>query len=341
MKTRGWILLVLTVLISSTFAQPRDLKTPMETYFNKLERAGKFSGAVLIAKGNTVILRAGYGLANRESRVSFTPETPHHVASISKMMTAFAALKLRDQKRLKLEDRICVYVTDCPPQWREITIKHLIRHTSGIPDYEEKLGLYSQQYLEFMTQQGATERLIGQARTQALEFKPGSEFRYSNTAYIVLANIVEVVTGVPFNDAVRELVLESAGLMHSSFAAPKNVSIGYTKNWERIPTLILEPPAGDAALVSTLDDLFKWSLAMDDPKLLEVFTPGLGGYGYGWFMDSRMKRNRYVHTGELPGYRTVFVKFPKDRVTIILFANQDQAPTELMTREITKLVFGQ
>jgi CubicO group peptidase (beta-lactamase class C family) len=130
-------------------------------------------------------------------------------------------------------------------------------------------------------------------------------------------------------------------LTHSGFAAPKNVSVGYTKNWERIPALSLEPPAGDAALVSTLDDLFKWSLAMDDPNRLEVFTPGLGGYGYGWFVDSRFKRKRYIHTGELPGYRTVFVKFPEDRVTIILFANQDQAPTELMTREITKMVFGQ
>ena len=341
MRAQVWGLLVLTVLISSTLAQPGDLKTRMDTYFSKLERAGKFSGAVLVAKGNNVILRAGYGLANRESRVPFTPETPHHVASISKMMTAFAALKLRDQKRLKLEDHICVHIPDCPSQWREITIKHLIRHTSGIPDYEEKLGLYSDKYLEFMTQQGATERLIEQARTQALEFKPGSEFHYSNPAYIVLASIIELVTGEPFNDAVRKLVLEPAGLTHSGFAAPENVSVGYTKNWERIPTLSLEPPAGDAALVSTLDDLFKWSLAMDDPKMLEVFAPGLAGYGYGWFVDSRMKRKRYVHTGELPGYRTVFVKFPKDRVTIIIFANQDQTPTELMTREITKLVFGQ
>jgi CubicO group peptidase (beta-lactamase class C family) len=311
----------------------------MDTYLTKLEKVGKFSGAVLVAKGNNVILRAGYGLANREAQVSFTPETAHHVASISKMMTAFAALKLRDQKRLRLEDRICLYVPECPSQWRDITIKHLIRHTSGIPDYEEKLGLYSDKYLKFMTQPGATERLLEQARTQALEFKPGSTFRYSNTAYIVLARIIEFVAGVPFNDAVRELVLEPAGLTHSSFAAPQTVSVGYTKNWQHIPALSLEPPAGDAALISTLEDLFKWSLVMDDPNRLEVFTPGLGGYGYGWFVDSRFKRKRYVHTGELPGYRTVFVKFPKERVTIIIFANQDQAPTELMTREITKMVF--
>jgi CubicO group peptidase (beta-lactamase class C family) len=342
MTARVWgLLMILALAVSSTSAQPRDLKTRMDTYLSKLERAGKFSGAVLVAKGHNVILRAGYGLANRETRVPFTPETPHHVASISKMMTAFTVLKLRDQKRLQLEDRICVYVPDCPAQWHDITIKHLIRHTSGIPDYEEKLGLYSEAYLEFMTQQGATEQLIQQARTQALEFKPGSKFHYSNPAYIVLSSIVELVTGVPFNDAVRELMLEPAGLTHSGFAAPKNVSVGYTKNWQRIPALSLEPPAGDAALVSTLDDLFKWSLAMDDPNRLEVFTPGLAGYGYGWFVDSRMKRKRYVHTGELPGYRTVFVKFPKERVTILIFANQDQAPTELMTREFTKMIFGQ
>jgi CubicO group peptidase (beta-lactamase class C family) len=342
MNARVWgLLMILALAVSSSSAQPRDLKTRMDTYLTKLEKAGKFSGAVLVAKGNNIVLRAGYGLANRETRVPFTPETAHHVASISKMMTAFVALRLRDQKRLKLEDRICVHIPDCPAQWRDITIKHLIRHTSGIPDYEEKLGLYSQAYLEFMTQPGATERLLEQARTQPLEFKPGSTFRYSNTAYIVLARLIELVSNVPFNDTVRMLVFEEEGLVHSNFDAPANVSVGYTKLWQRIPALILEPPAGDAALVSTLDDLFKWSLALDGPGRREVFTPGLGGYGYGWFVDSRFKRKRYVHTGELPGYRTVFVKFPEDRVTIIIFANQDRAPTELMTREITKMVFGQ
>jgi D-alanyl-D-alanine carboxypeptidase len=316
----------------------------MDAYLTKLERAGTFSGAALVAVGNRVILRAGYGLADREARVPFTPETPHHVASISKMMTAFAVLKLRDQGKLRLEDKICSHLPDCPARWREITIKHLIRHTSGIPDYEEQLGLYSDKYLEFMTQPGATERLFEQAKAQGLEFRPGSKFQYSNPAYIVLARLVELVSETPFNEAVRELVLEPAGLTHSSFDAPEGVSVGYTKaadkTWERIPDLSLEPPAGDAALVSTLDDLLRWSLAMDDPKRLEVFKPGLAGYGYGWFVDSRLKRTRYVHTGELPGYRTVFVKFPKSRVTIILFANQDEAPTESMTRELTKMVLG-
>jgi CubicO group peptidase (beta-lactamase class C family) len=321
-------------------AQPRDLKNRMDTYLTKLERAGTFSGAVLVAIGDRVVWQSGYGLADRQTRIPFTSQTAHHVASISKMITAATVLKLRDQQKLNLEDRICTHLETCPQAWRAITIKHLMRHTSGIRDYEEPLGLYSQAYLNFMTQPGATQRILEQARTQTLGFVPGTQFAYSNTGYVVLSSLIEQVAERPFNDAVRALVLEPAGLTHSSLeaTAANPVSVGYTNAWKRIPSLSLEPPAGDAALISTLEDLFKWSLALDGPGRSEVFTPGLGGYGYGWFIDSRFGRKRYVHTGELPGYRTVFVKFPKEHLTMILFANQDQAPMETITRDLTRMI---
>jgi CubicO group peptidase (beta-lactamase class C family) len=307
----------------------------------------------LIAVGDRVLLRRGYGLADRESRAPFTPETRHQVASISKMFTAMATLKLRDQGKLRLEDSICVHLENCPSAWQSITIQNLMRHTSGIPDYETPLGLYTPKYLAFMTQPDATERILKQARAQPLEFKPGSRFRYSNTAYIVLSSIVERASGLPFNDAIRTLVLEPAGLRDSAMLEPdaSGVSSGYTRGWTLVPRLALTPPAGDAALVSTLDDLYRWSRIMDGGGFVnaretaEVFRPGLvggqhGGYGYGWFVDSRFGRTRYIHTGELPGYRTVYAKFPKDRVTIILFSNQDRAPMDAMTHDISSMILG-
>jgi CubicO group peptidase (beta-lactamase class C family) len=345
----GRLFVLLLVILSGglvALAQPRT--AGIDAYLSRLEKYGQWSGAVLIAVGDRIVLRRGYGLADRESRTPFTPQTRHQVASVSKMFTAMATLKLRDAGKLRLEDSICVYLEHCPSAWQTITVQHLMRHTSGIPDYETPLGLYTPKYLAFMTRPDATKRILENARTQALEFTPGSRFQYSNTGYIVLSSIIERVSGLPFNTAIRALVLEPAGLQQSGMLEPDSsgVSSGYTRGWSRVPRLALMPPAGDAALVSTLDDLYRWSRIMDGSAFVgaresaEVFTPSLGGYGYGWFVDSRFQRTRYIHTGELPGYRTVFVKYPKDRVTIIVFSNQDRAPMDVMTREISSMIFN-
>jgi D-alanyl-D-alanine carboxypeptidase len=336
-KSMKVVLTCALILLSlSSLASPNNPNFEIDAMLSSLTRVKKFSGAVLVARAGKILLRKGYGFANLERRIPFTPETPHHVASISKMFTAMAVLKLRDQNSLELEASICAYLEQCPQIWDGITAQNLLRHTSGIPDYEEKLGLYSRAYLEFMTQGDATEKILLQARTQQLEFKPGTRFRYSNTGYVLLSSIVEKVSGKPFNQAVKDLVLEPAGLKNTAMfeTGVTGISSGYTKNWKPIPKLALTPPAGDAALVSTLDDLYRWSVLMDARANLEVFKAGLGGYGYGWFVDTRFGRKRYIHTGELPGYRTVFIKYPSEKLTVILFSNQDQSPMEIISRAI-------
>jgi CubicO group peptidase (beta-lactamase class C family) len=342
----GWL-----VLASMAFAQTQGVAERMDAYLRQLERAGQFSGAVLVARNGQVLLRQGYGFADPERHLPFTPDTPHRVASISKMITAMAVLQLRDAGKLRLTDSICTHLNDCPKAWQPVTVKHLLRHTSGIADYEEALGLYSQAYLDFMTQPGATARIVREAKNKKLGFVPGSQFRYCNTSYILLGLIIERVSGRAFNDVIRGVVLEPAGMKHSGMIArpeqPANLSVGTSSKGAvraRIPDLMLEPPAADAALVSTLDDLYRWSQAMDGSALVstqlarEVFSKGLGGYGFGWFVDRRFNRTRYVHTGELPGYRTVFIKFPRDRVTIVVFANDDQSPSETISKELSRLV---
>ncbi|MDQ3087336.1 MAG: beta-lactamase family protein [Acidobacteriota bacterium] len=140
---------------------------------------GAFSGAVLAAKEGKIIIRKGYGLANVEKQIPYTPETQHIIASISKMFTAFAALKLRGQGKLKLEDSICKYFDDCPQMWQAVTIQQLMRHTSGSPDYEEKLELGSETYLEFMADGNSSAKIFSEAKKLPLEFKSGEKFKYS------------------------------------------------------------------------------------------------------------------------------------------------------------------
>ena len=353
---------------SPVLAQTPDVATQADRYLTTRMEMGNFSGAVLIAKDGKVLFRKGYGYADLDKRVSYTADTQHDVASISKMFTAMAAVKLRDQGKLKLSDSICGYLDNCPETWKPITIDQLIHHTSGIPDYEEPLELGSPAYMEFMSKPGSSARIIAEARTKPLNFKPGEKFQYSNTAYIALSYIVQRASGKPFAEYVTQALLKPAGMTHtgvigSSPARPKNLAFGYTYGnlgWEkmlagvsftdghmqRVADLPLTPPHGDGFLYSTLDDLYRWSQVMDGGSIVtasdiaEVFKPGLGDYGFGWFITRAFNRTRYNHTGALPGYVSNFIKFPEDKITIIILANIDRGRMSSISRDLSSIALG-
>ena len=357
------------LIFSAQFAsgQTRDVAQTIDQYLSIRTDLGRFSGAVLVAKDGKIVLRKGYGFADVETRTPYTSETLQDVASVTKMFTAMAALKLRDQGKLRLEDSICNYLDDCPEIWKAITIQHLMRHTSGIPDYEDKLELGSGKYLAFMSRSDATAKIFADAKRLPLDFKPGEKFSYSNTGYIVLGYVIQKASGQPFAEFVKKAVLQPAGMKHSgmfdSSRLPKNLASGYTHGdlgWERIlggvsltsghlkklPQLPLTPPAGDGGLYSTIDDLYLWSQLMDGSRLVpskearEVFTPGLHGYGYGWFIDRAFDREHLWHSGVLPGYLSDIIKFPNDKITIILVSNLDRSRVSRIRRDISAMLFG-
>ena len=298
----------------------------------------------------------------------YTPETRHAVASITKMFTSMAALKLRDAGKLNLHDSICAHLAACPETWKPVTVRELMRHTSGIPDYEDPLVLGSERYVAVMKEEGTSRRLVDEAKKKPLDFPPGTKFQYSNTGYLVLAAIVEAAAGRPFNDFVRDTLLKPAGMkragMFDGKTAPGGLATGYTHpdlGWEKFlagapltdghlvsrPRLPLTPPAGDAGLFATVDDLLAWSRVMDGSALVpkseaaEVFTPGLEDYGYGWFSGEGFRRRRFRHNGGLPGYTSDFVKFPDEGITIVVFCNLDRARLSAIVRDVTAIVLGE
>lgn len=353
-------------------ARPEDIAGSLDRYLSARTDLGRFSGAVLVAKGGRVLFRRGYGFADAARRTPYTPETRHAVASITKMFTAMAALKLRDAGALKLDDSICAHLPECPDAWKPVTVKELMRHTSGIPDYEEPLALGSGKYLAVMTQKGTSRRLVDEAKAKPLGFPPGSKFNYSNTGYLVLAQIVENAAKRPFNDYVTETLLKPVGMARAGFfdgtTVPDGLATGYTHpelGWAKllagtplsdghlvpVPRLPLTPPAGDAGLYATVDDLLAWSRVMNgsvmDASALvpkaetdEIFTPGLENYGYGWFSGTGFGRRRFRHNGALPGYTSDFVKFPDEDITIVVFTNLDRTRMSVVVRDVTAIVLG-
>lgn len=369
-RIAGSLIAAVTLVAAVVHAAPAptDIAATVDRYLAARAGMGAFSGAVLVARGRQVLVRKGYGYADVARRTPYTPETQHQAASVSKMFTAMAALKLRDQGRLGLDDPISKFVERCPESWKGVTVRHLMRHTSGIPDYEARLELGSEKYMAFMSRPGASREILEQARKDTLEFAPGSKFAYSNTGYILLSHVIERAAGAPFADVVRRALLEPAGMTSSGVLgagpAPERLAVGYTHGdlgWEkalagvaltdghltRVPALPFTPPHGDAWLTTTLDDLHRWSLLMDGSDLVpaaaaaEVFAAGAGSYGLGWFVDQGFGRRRYRHNGIVPGYLTDLIKFPDDSLTIVLFSNLDRARMSRIARDVSAIVLGQ
>jgi CubicO group peptidase (beta-lactamase class C family) len=261
-----------------------------------------------------------------------------------------------------------MHLATCPDAWKPVTVQQLMRHTSGIPDYEEPLELGSAKYLAVMTQAGTSRVLVEEAKAKPLDFPPGTKFHYSNTGYLVLAEVVESAAGRPFNDFVTETLLKPAGMnragMFDGKTVPEALATGYTHpelGWAKMlpgtpltaghlaaqPRLPLTPPAGDAGLYATVDDLLAWSRAMDGSALVpraeadEVFTPGLENYGYGWFVGEGFKRRRDRHNGGLPGYTSDFVKFPDEGLTLVFLCNLERARLSAIVRDVSAIVLGE
>lgn len=345
----------------------QSIESNIDQYLTIRSEMGNFSGAVLVAKDGKIIFRKGYGLADVEKRIPYTPDTQHAIASVSKMFTSVAALKLRDQGKLKLDDSICKHLDDCPTAWQPVTIQNLMRHTSGIPDYEEKLELGSEKYLQMMAEGNTSARIYAEAKKLPLDFKPGEQWHYSNTGYVVLSYLVQKVAKMPFAEFVAKNILRPTGMKHTGIFSfgkpPKNLAVGYTYGdlgWEKTlagfpltdgtlkkqPPITISSPHGDAMLYSTLDDLYRWSQLMEGSKMIpksevdEIYTAGLEDYGYGWFIGQGFNRKRARHNGMLPGFLTDFIRFPDEKTTIIIFSNIDRTRLNSVARDVTAITLG-
>lgn len=363
-----FFLFAIAVLFTLTIpAQTTDISQTIDKYLTMRSEMGNFSGAVLIAKDGKIILRKGYGFADVERQIPYVPETKQNVASITKMFTAMAIVKLRDSGKLRFEDSICSYIDECPESWKPVTISNLLHHTSGIPD-DEEMEIGSEKYVQLLKQKDPTGELINVAKKVPLGFQPGEKFSYSNVGYTILSRIVEKVARKPFSQFVSQTILKPAKLKSSGFPAvnsqPANLAEGYSYGdlgWDKVlggssltdghlrklPAVPANRPLGAGGLYSTIDDLYQWSQLMDGASKLvplktvnEVFAPGLGDYGYGWFIDKAFNRKRFRHNGINPGFLTEFVKFPEDKVTIILFSNVDRVRMGVVIRDLSAIALG-
>jgi CubicO group peptidase (beta-lactamase class C family) len=363
------VLLLLCALASSpAFAQAaqRDARPArMRAYLAAAASLGQLNGSVLVAERGTVLIDTAYGFANMELGVRNTPETRFRVASITKQFTATAIMMLAEDGKLSIADPIAKWVDSVPPAWRALTIHQLLRHTSGISDYEEWFGGYTTQaYSDYMSQAHAPARIVRDAIGKPLDHEPGSKFRYSNSAYVMLGYVVERASGMPYDEFLRRRIHEPLGMTSSDQDRSERLVADRAQGYRFRPGAypaaffnglsradhrnafyqLMEPPQADAGLVTTARDLYKWDQALYGQRLVKqaaldsIFSPGIGGYGYGWFVATGVNGRTQEHSGGLPGFSAYIMRMPETRRSVIVLNNiEHSGPIE---RDLAAILRG-
>lgn len=311
--------------------------TEIEEIFRKKRLAG-FNGNVLVAQGGVVLYEKSFGYANLRKKDSLEANHAFQLASLSKPFTAIAVLQLIEQKKIALEDSIQRYIPDFP--YHGILIKSLLSHRSGLPNYAYSFP----DSVRHGKHPPSNQELIhwfAQANPLPLRYNyPNRSFNYCNTNYLVLAALVEKVSGVSFEDYVRKNIFEPLEMKHTFLATAKVDTARYLKTdghqYGRVlPKDYFDDVLGDKGVYSTTEDLYRFykglmgGCLLKKKTLAEAFTPrsfekkGMKNYGYGFRMhlDENDKPKYLYHTGWWKGYNTIMWMSEKDDFVIIILSN--------------------
>ena len=337
---RGLALLALAWVLPAprASAQTSGSLAAIDRYVRGEVRRQRIPGvSIAVLRGNRVVLARGYGYANLEHRVPATDSTVYQSGSLGKQFTAALVLQLADSGLLRLDDPIRRYLTEGPPRWDSVTVRHLLTHTSGIPEYTDSAVDLRRDYTE--------DELVRVAAGLPPQFAPGQRWSYSNTGYVLLGVIIRRVSGRFYGDLLRERIFIPLGMRTARVISEADIvpnrSDGYrlvgdtVKHQEWVsPTL---NTTADGSLYLTVRDIARWAAALDAERVLSAqaraaaWSPvrlndgGTYPYGFGWMLDPVRGRPAVGHTGAWQGFRTALVRFPDARLTVIVLANLAEA----------------
>lgn len=337
----------------------------LETYLDNLSTEDKFSGAVLVAKDGQPVFKKAYGLANKNTNAANNTETKFNVGSNNKMFTAVAIAQLAERGKLSFDDPISKHLPNYPNKAvaDKVTVHQLLTHTSGMGSY------FNDKFFEKLDKTKTLADLLPFFADEPLAFEPGAKWQYSNAGFTVLGLIIEKISGQNYFDYVWENIFKPAGMNNTdSFergAKVENLAIGYTRatlsdrgrpdpNAPLRDNTQMLPLKGSSAGggYSTLDDMLKFAVALQNNKLLskkftEIVTTGkfdvggpMGKYAYG-FGDKFFNGKHIVwHNGGGPGIGANFDMFPELGYTAIIFSNLDSPAMFPIITKIRELIPG-
>lgn len=334
------ILKILTVLstfflcINLTSAQSVELD--IDSIFNKSYPANSPGAIVLIAKGDKVIYRKSFGMANLELNVPMKPENVLHLASITKQFTSVAILFLMEQGKLKIQDPLSKYIPDFP-RGNEITLHHLLNHTSGIKSFTS-LADFRNKIRNDMT----PEEIINSFKGLPLDFEPGERYEYSNSEYVLLGYIIEKISGMSYEDFIQKFIFDQLGMKNSYYGSNNKIipnrANGYQRNdsgYQNAEYISMTIPYAAGSLMSTVDDMFVWSKTIHHNTLISEKSKQLAftnyplknetqsNYGYGWAINELAGTTSIEHTGGINGFTASGIYLPDRNIYSIVLTNLD------------------
>lgn len=364
------LILAMTALAKSALALDADTATRVELLFRDYNQVNAPGGSVMIIHQGKAVFTKGFGLADLERKAHCTTNTNFRLASVTKQFTAMAVLILVERRLLTLDERLTDFFPEFPAYGKEVTVRHLLTHTSGVPDYEDlippgtTIPVLDQDVLRLliaadMRRRTATKSADDHLLTSAATYFPsGTQYRYSNSGYALLALIVEVRSGQTFARFLRDNIFEPLKMTHTlayeeGYAVIPNRAYGHTfrsNHWQRTDQSLTSSVLGDGGIYSSVTDLFKWDQALYKAKLVSestlrvAFSPATPtdkpgrSYGLGWYLGDYRGLKAIWHSGETIGFRTRIARFPERQFTVIILANRADAKLEELPHRIADLV---
>lgn len=351
---RSWFnLLLITCCFIITNTASAQTEKKLDSLFSTLAKQGYLNGCVLIADQGKPIYQKAFGYANFDTRQALNNETMFELASVSKQFTAMAIMQLHQQGKLAYTDSLNKYFPELP--YHGITISNLLHHTSGLGEF---LG-WDDRMVDLNRINYNKDIVASLAKNKPKQlFKPNEQLMYSNTNYVLLAQIVEKVSGMPFGDYMDKHIFKPLGMMHTKvhgqrYAKQKIADYAYgylydpgkgrfmlndtfsTNRYE----YYFDGVAGPYGISSNTGDMLKWDQALYTEKLVSKAEQALAYipaklsdgkdakfsgmvYGFGWLiLPEKNETRRYMHSGGYPGYMTMICRYPDKNKTIILLTN--------------------
>ncbi|MGC1376044.1 MAG: serine hydrolase domain-containing protein [Anaerolineales bacterium] len=342
---------------SSTLPAVAGLASRIDTF---MRSQSSFSGAILVAQKGQVQISQGYGLANRELDMPNTPQTKFAIGTLTKPFTAMAVMILQERRKLSVQDPLCNYIKDCPAAWKAVTLRHLLTHTSGIPNYTasyiaEKINV---------CQQYTPDEVIAYFKSLPLDFAPGDHWVDSDSEYFLLGMVIEKASGESYEKFIQESIFQPLGMSDSGYdhanLIVKNRASGYSLDqnilkFVNVPCRDASLNYAAAGLYSTLEDLYKWDQALYTDQLVSkdtlkaIFTSTVAVpsilatdmvYGYGWEISHQSGRLVIGHAGRVPGFRAQLLRYPDDQATIIVLSNLDSLDLGVINKALADITLG-
>ena len=353
-KLRSSLFIYGVIFISFTSCKSSGMlmkQKSIDDIMSAYQSSDKPGASVLVFKDDKIIFKKGYGVSNVSTQEKITQNTNFRLASVTKQFTAMSILLLVQKGRLKLEDPLKKYFPSFPVYGKDIKIKHLLTHTSGLMDYEDLIP--PKQVMQLHD----TNCLQLMYKANGLYFTPGAQYKYSNTGYAILALVVEKISGQDYGVFLKENIFKPLKMKNSvAFEEGKstipNRAYGYSLNngsWVETDQSLTSAVLGDGGIYTNTIEMSQWINALWNYKLLgsemqiQAFTRkklNNGApidYGYGWHIEDYKNITHPHHGGSSIGFRNQLLLFPEQKLMVILLTNRNEGDPMNEAKKIADL----